>query len=137
VVTEFGGVRLKDAVLQVARPKVDPNVQQVQKVSRVVEAEPEDQRLAGHFLIPKENIIKMETQVWVSILRDPLQARIGLSDPSPHLECEPVIEYPEVVEESQGDDHGPVVAQTSGRIEDERPSTARLLRAGSGGIPFL
>ena len=36
-------------------------------------------------------------------------------------EAEPEDDDPEVVEEGQGDDHGPVVAESPGRIEHEWP----------------
>lgn len=39
-------------------------------------------------------------------------------------EREPVDDHPEVVEERQGDDHVPVVAELTGRVEDERPPYA-------------
>lgn len=39
-------------------------------------------------------------------------------------ECEPVNDYPEVVQERQGNDHIPIVAELTGRIKHKRPSYA-------------
>ena len=48
------------------------------------------------------------------------------------LEGKAVDEHPKVVEERQRDDHGPIVAEAAGRIEDERPfasaASASLVR---------
>lgn len=40
------------------------------------------------------------------------------------LEGEPVDDDPEVVEEGEGDDHGPVVAEPAGGVEHEGPVRA-------------
>ena len=42
MLTQFGGVRLQDALVQVARPEVECNVHDVDEIAEVVEAEPRD-----------------------------------------------------------------------------------------------
>lgn len=50
VLAQLGGVGLQHAVLQVAGAKVEQDVDQVEKVGEVVEAEPDQQRLAVDLL---------------------------------------------------------------------------------------
>jgi len=50
VVPQFGRVRLQNAILEVACPKVHRDVQQVQNVRKIVQAKPQQQRLARYFL---------------------------------------------------------------------------------------
>lgn len=82
--SQLFAVRLQDAVLQVAGPKVEQNIDQIQQIGHVVEAEPDDDRVCVDL-----------------------------------LEREPIDDHPEIVQKGETDDHGPVVAQTTGRIEHE------------------
>lgn len=50
MVAQLGRVRLQHAVLEVTRPEVHRDVQQVQNVRHVVQAEPHQQRVTVDFL---------------------------------------------------------------------------------------
>lgn len=49
------------------------------------------------------------------------------------LEGEPVDDHPEVVKKGKGDDHGPVVAETTSWVEDEGPVLGRPGLGGAAG----
>jgi hypothetical protein len=64
-----------------------------------------------------EDNVKHVNDVHEVVQREPDDQRL----PGDLREAEPEDDDPEVVEEGQGNDHRPVVAQPPGGVEDERP----------------